>query len=207
MSNRDISRSAAARREKNREASGRFGRGTAPDAPPLSPRRARLVFIGDDGTWREVHVPGETVGLDPLQALVDGSIELLAASVQCRTGRRSVDVWMNDEGRLRQDFHRNPHAKALLGSLDELIGPAVVCASTFDGESVGLSEVTMAAVRQELSRSGATELSQCSVAEAAEQQNLSRRTRVDLGYMGHGVEPFMRFVEWPDGPDQSRGGT
>ena len=148
----------------------------------------RFVFVGDDGTFREVRAAANADTLPTLQTLVDGYIELVGTTVPCAGGRRAMDIWLNEEGKMRPDFHANPHALRMLdySTSDIFVGPAVLSAADDEGETVGLDEELIGAVRRKLLQMGASELPTASVEEAAEQQRQSREARVELGHEGHG---------------------
>ena len=166
----------------------------------------RFVFVGDDGTFREVRCSDpEPDTLKACQVLVDGTVDCIEASIHPGYGLE-VDVWINDEGRLRDDFDKNFHATRLAGmdtgwppgASSVIVGPAVICGADSEGETLGLDEHQFETVMDLLRRDGATELPCLSVAEAAAMQRASRAARLELGHEGHGVEPFMAFVPWPE---------
>lgn len=163
----------------------------------------RFVFVGDDGTFREVQAAADADTLATLQTLVDGYIELVGTTVTCGAGRRPVDIWLNEEGKMRSDFHANPHAQKMLdySMSDVFVGPTVLSAADDDDETVGLDDQLIEVVKGKLLRMGATELPPASVEDAAEQQSGSREARVELGHEGHGIEPYARFVPMPDEGD------
>ena len=151
----------------------------------------RFIIVGDDGTFREVRAASDADTLKTLQTLVDGHIELVGTTISCGQGRRSMDIWLNEEGKMRPDFHVNPHALKMLDyhTPDFFVGPAVLSAADDDAETVGLDDELIDATRKALLQMKATELPPATVEDAAEQQDASREARVDLGHEGHGIEP------------------
>ena len=167
---------------------------------PESGASIRFVFVGDDGTFREVRLAPQVDTFTTLRTLVDGNIELVGTTVACSGHRRSMDIWLNEESKMRSDFHANPHALKMLdySTSGIFVGPAVLSAADDDGKTVGLDDGLIKATRQALLRMGATELPPASVEVAAEQQSASREVRMELGHEGHGIEPYARFVSMPN---------
>ena len=161
--------------------------------PGPGPRSTVYVLVGDDGTFREVHGDGGTISetVDLCNTLVDGWIELVRCTLALGGDpdrRATIDLWLNEEGKMRNDFAPNPHALGLLhyATTDMFVGPVLIASSTHDGETVGLADEVVEAARSALLRLGATELPPARTAEAAAQQAATRAQRLELGYRGHG---------------------
>ena len=143
----------------------------------------RCVFVGDDGTYRVVEIAADNDQglLDPLQRLVDGCIELVpgGGAVAPLGGGppEAVDVWVNEDVRFRPDLEPNTHIVALLRFPVALRGPAVVTVTDDDGNTRGLPEHLIVAVRSALAESGATELPDADIEKAAAQQQTVRQKR------------------------------
>ena len=138
------------------------------------------MFVGDDGTFRVVEFTAvnDQGLLDPLQRLVDGDIELVRAPVALPVaGTARVDAWVNENGWRRSDLKHNAHIVALLSWPVFLVGPAVVTVTDDGGNTRGLPEPLIVAARGTLVESGAVELPDADVEEAAAQQQTVRQKR------------------------------
>ena len=127
-------------------------------------RTHRCVFVGDDGTFRVVEFTGDRDEgiVDQLQRLVDGYFEPVrgGAAVAPPDGGspEAVDVWGNDDVRFRSDLAPNGHVVALLRFPVVLRGPAVMTVTDNEGNTSGLPEHLIDAVRGLLTEAGAEEL-------------------------------------------------
>ena len=144
----------------------------------------RCVFVGDDGTFRVVEFTADDDGqdlLDPLQRLVDGFIEPVpgggAIVLPDGVPSETVVVWVNEDVRFRPDFEPNIHVVALLRLPAALRGPAVVTITDNKFNTRGLPEPLIVAARGTLVESGAVELPDADVEEAAAQQQTVRQKR------------------------------
>jgi hypothetical protein len=97
----------------------------------------KIIYIPKDGGEPEIkEIEGEdtTIGLEPLQTLVEGNIEYLPLSIS----PYSLDLYINGEGRFT-------HALNILIPLEsgegifDLHGPVVVSKGDEDGNSIGLT--------------------------------------------------------------------
>ena len=141
----------------------------------------RCIFVSDDGTFRAVEFTAtdDRGTLTPLQHLVDGYIERVVGAVVPPDGGtpETVDIWVNEHGRFRPDFEPNLAIVALLSSPVLLVGPAVVTIINNEGDTCGLSEHLIDAVRGALTKIGADELPVAGFEEAASQQETVRQKR------------------------------
>ena len=96
----------------------------------------KIVHIRNDDTYTLIdHPEDEQIGLQTLQQLVDGYIELVSTP--------TYDVWVNEEGLYRADFQPNVGAIGILalGFKDRyIVGPVAITGTAEDGESRGLDE-------------------------------------------------------------------
>ncbi len=102
------------------------------DPPEAVTRATGIILTFDpDGTYQRIPHAGP-LGLERMQALVDGMIERVATP--------SFDCWVNEEGLMRDDFEPNIGASYLLGKHGApgiiIVGPAFIAASDEDGNSV-----------------------------------------------------------------------
>ena len=101
--------------------------------PPEAVTRATGIILkfDTDGTYQRIEQTGP-LGLALMQKLVDGMIE--------RVSTPSFDLWVNEEGLMRDDFDNNIGASYLLGKHGApntiILGPAFIAASDDDGEAV-----------------------------------------------------------------------
>ena len=141
----------------------------------------RCVFVSDDGTFRVVEFTAtdDRGTLTPVQHLVDGYIERVVGAVAPLNGGPSeaVDIWVNEHGRFRADFEPNLAIVALLSSPVLLVGPAVVAIINNEGDTCGLPEHLIDAVRGALTEVGADEVPVAGFKEAASQQETVRQNR------------------------------
>jgi hypothetical protein len=94
-----------------------------------------FLYVDEYGDALVVHHQNDTV-LETLQTLVEGNIEYVPTDTTILGV--SADVWINEDGLSHATFESN-----LLGSLFAgmpLVGPAVVCRSSDEGETVGLTD-------------------------------------------------------------------
>ena len=142
------------------------------------------MLVGDDGTFRVVTAAdGDT--LDTLQRLVDGLIERVAVPLPAAARSAAcLDMWVNEEGLMRDDFAVNDHAAQMVGSL--LVGPVVLAGCDAE-DTTGLDEILICALRDVLVDAGATEIPPAATQHAADQQRASREQRRQLGFRGHGL--------------------
>ena len=142
------------------------------------------MLVGDDGTFRVVTAAdGDT--LDTLQRLVDGLVERVAVpSPAALSSAACLDMWVNEEGLMRDDFALNDHAAQLAGSL--LVGPVVLAGCDAE-DTTGLDEMLICVLRDALADAGATEIPSATTQHAADQQRASREQRRQLGFRGHGL--------------------
>jgi hypothetical protein len=111
-----------------------------------------LLVIPVDGPTRVVAVPTDDTGtLGILQREVDGYVECLAIG-DATTSEAGVDMWLNEEGKFRDDFHQNDRAMLLafnhFGPLgDVIVGPVVLGRTNSEGETTALSEDDITAIR------------------------------------------------------------
>ena len=169
-----------------------------------TPSSMTLILVGDDATFREVRLNADDARdiLTALQTLVDGWIECVSNSLQTgepSSRRRDVDMWLNEEGKLRSDLAANLPALGLLDrpTGDMFVGPVILATSDNDGHTVGLDDEIIATAKRDLLRLGATELAPASVAEAAVHQAAARQERLDAGYEGHGYGPHIEVAGIP----------
>ena len=155
--------------------------GAAQDGDGGVAERHRCVFVSDDGTFRVVEFTADDDRgtLTPLQHLVDGYIERVVGAVAPLNGGRpeAVDIWVNEHGRFRPNFEPNFAILALLPKPTLLVGPAVVTIINNEGDTCGLSEHLIDAVRGALTEVGAGELPVAGFEEAASQQETVRQNR------------------------------
>ena len=92
-----------------------------PQQAAAGARTHQILVIHDDGTYRRIDAAEEPLTLEVTQGLVDGLIE--------RVTTRSFDLWVNEEGLLR-DFDVNVAASWLLAKNGApghmIVGPAFV---------------------------------------------------------------------------------
>lgn len=106
-----------------------------------------VCVIPEDGVIRFDLVNLDENGNVPLEALqkrVGGWIELIysGAYVSQEMVDRNIDIFINEEGKLNALAY-NPRATSLTRLLlwgDSIVGPAVLCKSDNEGNSVPLSE-------------------------------------------------------------------
>lgn len=106
-----------------------------------------VCVIPEDGAIRFDLVNLDENGNVPLEALqkrVGGWVELIysGAYVSQEMVDRNIDIFINEEGKLN-DLAYNPRATALTRLLlwgDSIVGPAVLCKSDDEGNSIPLSE-------------------------------------------------------------------
>ena len=112
------------------------------DAPVAGdPReRGQILVINANGTYRLVGHGNEPLGLAVMQGLVDGYIE--------RVSTPAFDLWVNEEGLLRDDFEPNVGASWLLNRHGApgytIVGPAFVAAHNGE-ESIPAEPLVIAA--------------------------------------------------------------
>ena len=100
------------------------------------------VLVEQDGTMLPIAVTAPSY--KSLQKFVDGLFDIVVARHYTSGLPFDVDVWVNDEGLYREDFHQNVAATLLTGA--GLVGPAVLAMSTPDGETVGFTAEQLAAI-------------------------------------------------------------
>jgi|688.fasta_scaffold283057_3 hypothetical protein len=96
----------------------------------------QVLQIETDGTARVILLDGEDV-LGGLQRLVDGPVTCISTDTY-RSGL-VLDVWVNEEGLLREDFAENEAGLALTGQW--IVGPVVVADVDDYGDTRTLSAV------------------------------------------------------------------
>lgn len=84
--------------------------------------------------------------LETLQRLVDGTIEHFV--IDDELDEHFIDMWINDEGKFREDF-KPKFALFHDGKLyDVIVGPCVFTMYDLEGETHGLTEDAMRRVRE-----------------------------------------------------------
>ena len=101
-------------------------------------RKYKIIYIPKDGgepEIREIEGEATTIGLRPLQQLVEGNIEYAPLQIS----PYKLDLYINDEGL----FTHNLNIYIPLeggGGVYSLHGPVVVCKGDGEGNTIGLTD-------------------------------------------------------------------
>ena len=105
----------------------------------------QFLYIDEMANVRIVSHEGEST-LATLQTLVEGYIELVRPN-PADLGFDG-DMWANEEGLYNPDFAVNPLASLLAGT--RIVGPVVITRSDDMGNTVGLTDADLEAVRERM---------------------------------------------------------
>lgn len=94
--------------------------------------------IREDASSEDVPAKNDESSLKALQTLVGGYVECVQI-VHATPARMGLDLWLNEEGKFREDFGRNEiatflcHRLNLIAPGDWIAGPVVIAQSDHEG--------------------------------------------------------------------------
>lgn len=101
------------------------------------------LYIDEYANVALVDLTSEISTLRALQRLVDGLVDCVAFTDT--VSGVSGDCWVNDEGLYRQDFGINLIATVM--TQRQLVGPVVICNHDNNGETTGITDSQLDALR------------------------------------------------------------